>query len=583
MQRKRRLTFLFSVFMLFGFGCNFVPQLPSSQGTPSSQVPQLPSSQVPPTLPDPAATNSAQALKNVAKIIYDALAAGQSLNPYINGVMTAFGVPPLSEADVALAGTRYNQGLPLMFIPQVAELADAFNDGGFVSLDSFIAAANNQGAKQQGTNNPLTRDYLTQKFGDYAGKAQYEPDQALPAFVLALDKERATRFPPKNTDPLWGDGLLDPLQLTLLIYSVSYSGAGSLSAQVPLTAGVVRQDIKASLINGPFQAPLMAGVAGSDPIGDFIKDQIQGQVEGEVQDFVEIPLDKVEAAQVSVCASLLLYGHKMKVTTTPPLIHHKDGSNPWWTQVDVTLTFQDDYWTNDAYIIGSVLDDLGCKLPHRGPVEGRPLEWSVSDGLSGHGNFDFTQSQTGDGGKASATWKAVTETTPKSQRTFFNQRTAVGAVIVRAGSLVPGWSGLERIVGLLKDTGNTGNSPLTVIYYIGRGYKASGQEGTLIYSGVICGLEQPFTLNAKSPYYEFTIQFAPSGPQAGSFTYSGTEYDVGPMTAVGTYTVNGDGADAHQLILDAAHTTSTSVGPVHVQITYHIDLVPLDTQECSNP
>jgi hypothetical protein len=48
--------------------------------------------------------------------------------------------------------------------------------------------------------------------------------------------------------------------------------------------------------------------------------------------------------------------------------------------------------------------------------------------------------------------------------------------------------------------------------------------------------------------------------------------------------VNGTGADAHQLILDAAHTTSVpSVGDVHVQIIYHIDLVPLDTQECGNP
>jgi len=469
--------------------------------TPSAQPTPTPAPS--PTLPDPAPTNSAQAVENVATIIYDALAAGENLNPYINGVMTAFGVPPLGEADVTLAGTRYNQGLPLMFIPQVAELADAFNDGGFVSLDSFITAANNQGAKQRGTNNPLTREYLTQKFADYAGKAQYEPHQVLPAFVLALGKERAARFPPKNTDSLWGDGLLDPLQLTLLLYSFSYSGDGIVSFQAPLTSGVVHQGMNASFVNGPSRAPLIVSVAGKDPkdpIGDFIKDQIQGQVEGAVQGFVEVPLDKAEAAQVSVCASLLLYGHKMKVTTTPNLIYHNDGSKPWSTRVDVALSFQDDYWDNYLPIDRWMLENLGnCKLPRRGPAEGKPLKWSVSDGLSDHGNFSITASQTNDDGKATANWQTVRETTPEDQRTFNNQRDAVGAVIVRAGSLVPGWSGLEYIVGLLKDTGNTGDSPLTVIYYISQGWIYDYRVGGLVVGdGKKCdGLGGKWVINNK--------------------------------------------------------------------------------------
>ena len=126
MNKKSMISNPLLILAFAGLACNFGTQLFSSQDNPSSQVP--------PTLPERAPTNSAQAVENVATIIYEALAAGENLNPYINGVMTAFGVTPLGEADVALAGTRYNQGLPLMFIPQVAELADAFNDGGFVSL-----------------------------------------------------------------------------------------------------------------------------------------------------------------------------------------------------------------------------------------------------------------------------------------------------------------------------------------------------------------------------------------------------------------------------------------------------------------
>lgn len=577
MERKRPLTVLFSAIMLFSLGCNSVAELPSSQSTPTIQLPS--------NLPEPAAKNSAQALENVAKVIYDALADGQSLNPYINGVMTAFEVPPLGEGDVSLAETRYSQGLPLMFLPQVIEMADAYNDGGYVSLDAFITAANDQGAKQQGTNEPLTREYLTQKFGDYAGKAQYEAGQVLPAFVLVLGQERATRFPTQNTDPLWGDGLLDPLQLTLLLYSVSYSGTGRLSAQPSLAAENAYQDVAVSFANNPVQPASPAGVQ-ADPIKDWIKDQIADEVTGEVQDFIGVPLDKAEAAQVSVCASLLLYGHKLKVKATPDILYHKDGEKPWTTRVNITLTFQDDYWGNYLQIDRWVLENLaGCNLPHRGPVAGKPLEWSVSDELSGHGNFNIVPSQTNDVGQASASWQTIPETTPKSQRALPNQQSVGGTVTVRAGNLVPGWSGLERIVGLLKDTGNTGGAVLTVIYYIGRGYKAGGHEGQNDYSGVICDLEQPFTVNATSPYYELPIQLVPSSAEAGSFSYSYTFSGGGTATGQGLYTVNGDEAGAHQLILNVDDSIGTFQGSeAHAgAFQMHIDLVPLTTQECGNP
>ena len=283
----------------------------------------------------------------------------------------------------------------------------------------------------------------------------------------------------------------------------------------------------------------MVSVAGSDPIGDFIKDQIQGQVEGAVQGVIEVPLDTVEAAQVSVCASLLLYGHKMKVTTTPKLIYHNDGSKPWSTRVDVILTFQDDYWDNYLPIDRWMLENLGnCELPRRGPVEGKPLEWSVSDGLSDHGNFSIIPSQTDGDGKASANWQTVPETTPKDQRTFKNQRDAVGAVIVRAGSLVPGWSGLERIVGLLKDTGNTGDAPLTVIYYISQGWKVDGRLGESHIFGEICSLDKAFTLNWDTAVgLAGTMTFSPSSENGGTFTLEGAFPGV-TNTGAGSYTIN---------------------------------------------
>ncbi len=542
--------------------------VPTSQPTAQPAVSQPTTSANPSVaLPAPATTNSAQALENVAKITYAALAAKQDLKPYITGVMTAFGVPPLGEGDVTLAGTRFKQGLPLMFVPQVAEMADAFNDGGYVSLDSFIAAANNRGAKQQGTNNPLTRDYLTLKFANYAGKAQYESKQALPAFVLALGKERAKRFPPLKPDPLWGDSLLDPLQLTLLLYSVSYADAGPLPtavpmASVPLAAGVVHLSMRGSLVNDPIQASLIASFAGGGPIGEFIQDQVRGQMEGEVQDAIGMPLDRYEAAQVSVCASLLLYGHKLTVTTKPNKIYHQDGSKPWSTRVDVALTFQDDYYSNYLPIDRWMLENLGnCNLPHQGAVEGnRPLEWSVSDGLAGHGTFNVAPPQTDDSGKAAGNWQTVPETTPESQRVFANQRDAVGAVIVRAGSLVPGWSGLERVVGALRDTGNTGDSPLTVIYYKVPQYRVDGVYWRTDHlTGIVCALDRPFTLKAEQNrggapgVGEFV--FTPAGAGGGSWKYAGTL-----CAPDGCVTVNGSGTYQMEGVADGTPVIRVNPG-----------------------
>src|SRR5688572_17141549 len=196
MEAKRSLTALLCAIMLISVGCSPATESPSTQAVPAADI--IPTSDPPPNLPEPAPKNSAQALENVAGTIYDTLAAGQNLNSYIIGVMTAFGVPPLGEADLSLVEERYGQGLPLMFLPQVAELADAYEDGGYISLDAFITAANEQGAKQQGTDEPLTREYLTQKFEEYAGKTQYELGEVLPAFVLALGQQRAAHFPPEN-------------------------------------------------------------------------------------------------------------------------------------------------------------------------------------------------------------------------------------------------------------------------------------------------------------------------------------------------------------------------------------------------
>jgi hypothetical protein len=114
-------------------------------------------------------------------------------------------------------------------------------------------------------------------------------------------------------------------------------------------------------------------------------------------------------------------------------------------------------------------------------------------------------------------------------------------------------------------------------------YQASGQQLEMTYSGVICSLEQPFTVVSTSAYYSFDINSTPSSPQAGSFTISGTWFDVGPMDGSGTYTVNMLDTVANQLIMNASWTTHTGIRDVSGSGTMNITLTPLGDTTCGTP
>lgn len=393
-----------------------------------------------------AAQNSAQAVSEVAKCIYDTLDAKQDIKPYISDILSAFEVPTLGENDVTTADARYSNGLPLFFTTQLGQMYDAYSNGSYVSVDSFVDALNENGATIKGTQVPLPKEYFSFIMNSiYNNKVQFESGEVLPAFVIALGQERAKRSPPQNPDPVWGDDLLDPLQFTLLLYSVMFSGSETLQTKpVPRQTHVILQK-------------------GG---GNFVSNRIRGGVTGKIGEFVEMPLGATDSAQVSVCASLLLWGHRMKVDTDPKLLYYEGAGSPNMTTVSATLTFDDDYYNNYYKIDRWMIETLtGCKLPRKGPVAGKPVEWSVSESLEEHGMYDIQSSQTDINGEAVASWRTMKDNAPKDCRTFQNQKDAVGVAIVRALNLVPGWSTLERIVGTLRDTGGTGESRIEVIYY----------------------------------------------------------------------------------------------------------------------
>jgi hypothetical protein len=411
---------------------------------------------------DPAATSTYEDVSAVAQMIYDAVEAGEDVAPHIGAVLEVFGVPilePDDAVDEEVALERIDAGLPFVTFRVVEEMAAAYAGGRLIDAAGFAEGLVEQGVKlafpfDQG-GQQLDSDILGSMLYSYTAAGEYDPEvpldegTVLPALVRALGQERARRLNADEADPVWGDSRLDPLQFTLLSFTIFAKPAASTESQSVPRIRFLQSDL----------------------IADFIKDKLKDKAEDELtsalQDITEVPLDKKDAAKVSICGSLILYGHKVTMTNTPDLLWHAP-KTPNVTTVEMTLTFEDDYHDNWARaVLGSAVTDLtGCAFPRKGPIEGKAVKWSVSSGLEGHGSYDIMATTTNDSGEAVATWRTVTDDYPEACQVFEKQRDAVGATEATVSGLLSGWSTVETIVTFLNpNTGTQGHDPLTVLYY----------------------------------------------------------------------------------------------------------------------
>ncbi len=411
---------------------------------------------------DSSVTTTYAQLASVAKVIYDAVEAGEDVSPYIGEVFEAFGVPVLANDDIEGAKARIAAGLPVVTARLVGRMAQGYADGAFVDAESFF-----EGLAEHGVSLKPPADQDSRGIGYVLGSTIYSNAYAswsfsgtpltaktvLPTFVWALGQERARRANvPNAVLKTWPDGRFDPLQMTLMTFTIFLKQSAAAHTTAMAASDTAVQS----------RSALVAG-----PAANFIKDQIKGEVTSFAQDFVELPLDEQDAAKVSVCGSLILYGHKVTMTNTPSLIWRAPLA-PSSTQVKLTLTFEDDYHDNWAgEVIGHATSAVtGCEFPRQGPIEGKAVKWSVSDGLDGQGSYDVAQPITDASGNAVATWRTISDNQPEACRTLDRQRDANGATEAVISGLLPGWSTLESIVTFLNpNTGGQGNASLTVNYY----------------------------------------------------------------------------------------------------------------------
>ena len=112
-------------------------------------------------------------------------------------------------------------------------------------------------------------------------------------------------------------------------------------------------------------------------------------------------------------------------------------------------------------------------------------------------------------------------------------------------------------------------------------YKATGQTTDVVYSGVICSVERPFTIIGTYPSMIIPFKFVPSSDIAGTASYSSTQGII-TVSGSGTYTIEGSDTDSPKIVWRVTMTMSgpgisrTQTGTADI----NINLVPLNTTEC---
>ena len=125
------------------------------------------------------------------------------------------------------------------------------------------------------------------------------------------------------------------------------------------------------------------------------------------------------------------------------------------------------------------------------------------------------------------------------------------------------------------------------ITIVDRGYTASGESHDESYSGVICDLEKPFTVNGTG-LANFAFKFTPSSPTEGKVSYS-SSYSPGGAPAIesgsGSYDVKGIDTDRPRIVLTIDKATASVMGhavqPAMAGSTVVINLTPSGPDECS--
>ncbi len=398
-----------------------------------------------------------------AKAIYDQVDSGNGFTQGdISTIFATFAIPTVASTDGAQFQTNLDAGKPELLDFQAAAIAKRMSGPSLVPISDFVAMLNAKGATQAGSTAPLTKDYLDKQFAPFVAQQSFQGDELIPAFVLALGRERAARSPAGVTDVVWGDGYLDPLQLNLLLYNMAYAPNVSSEASVLLASGSVLSDLK------DLSSDLLPTLGPK--LEKFISDYPKKFITGKIKKMLEFPIGKVESAQVSLCASVILYSYRLSLTANPKNIDEQGvlANNPYQSDINANLSFD---FKQD---VNSLPKQLGlflakCSIPANGPADRKPITWELTQELPDHGSLIQKDASTNSSGNATATYEAKQSVVPAELQLVDNLKVALGDIVIKAGNLLPGQSGFVKVVRFVKSAKltnqlGTGQADLTVGY-----------------------------------------------------------------------------------------------------------------------
>ncbi|RMD82830.1 MAG: hypothetical protein D6815_08205 [Candidatus Dadabacteria bacterium] len=463
-------------------------------------------------------------VRSVAAAIYDRVAAGQPLSAAeVAQIFESFSIPAVASSDGATFEGQLTAGKPPLLDFQAAAIGRAMAMQTLMPVDSFLAGVSAAGAAHASNGAPLTAASLGAALLPIALAQSYSADQVLPALVIALGRERAARA--GGSDPVWGDGMLDPLQVALLLYEIEYSAfspaaglqgtqhasaaPGGLATGVPArTRGALPGPEKPEAAPAAGKrarataepnAQLAAGAGttsrSSRPksavrwveaahwastaegperrfgsalptLSPLIPKIVRGQIGAKIGKLIDFPIGWTSSIGASICASIVLYSYQMTLDVTPDLItHRRPGENsPYRSTATAHLEF--DFQQDLNSLPKQIALFIGnCNLPPKGPAR-KPVEWRIDGKLPEHGSLVQKDTSTNALGDATATYEAVDELLPKELRAYFLLDSVTGNVWVKATDLMPAWQTFELVVRpLVRGNGGEAVHILQVQFY----------------------------------------------------------------------------------------------------------------------
>jgi hypothetical protein len=117
------------------------------------------------------------------------------------------------------------------------------------------------------------------------------------------------------------------------------------------------------------------------------------------------------------------------------------------------------------------------------------------------------------------------------------------------------------------------------ITIVGNGYTASGSDGGIVYSGIVCSLDAPFSITGTHPLIVHTFNFVPSSGTSGTMQYS-TGGGGKTISGNGTYTISGIETKWPELVVNVASTARVPMASSSGSGVAHIHLTELDNNKC---